>query len=371
MGTAPQELAHKSLVPTVGRLLAAYLVEPGADAEQAAAGIAAAGLAGIQTRSLAEVMALKACRLLVIDASSIGLEDLLNQLSAARGSSSVVALVDDPVQELAVLRSGAKAALRKPISASLLAWHLAQIRSRSAEAAAEQKSGELHTLQARAESLQRLATVITHEMSGPLGAVLVNAGTLRDRLARDRQSGQASWQALEELTAAIEDAGKRVRRSMDEMRSLARSGIRPPVRTNLAEAAKSAIAGVANPQQVAIGLKVEEDVHALALPDLLRHVLENLISNALHAVREVPSPQVTARVYAQAGEARISIRDNGAGVPPHLRARIFEPYFTTKGDEGMGVGLALCRELVARMGGALTLSSAGGGACFRVRLRPA
>ena len=116
--------------------------------------------------------------------------------------------------------------------------------------------------------------------------------------------------------------------------------------------------------------EIASDEHAFASPELLRHVLENPVANALHAAQTAAAPQVTVRVYSLTGESRVSVRDNGLGVPAHLRERIFEPFFTTR-EEGTGVGLALCRELVARMGGALTLSSTGGGARFRVRLRPA
>jgi C4-dicarboxylate-specific signal transduction histidine kinase len=82
-------------------------------------------------------------------------------------------------------------------------------------------------------------------------------------------------------------------------------------------------------------------------------------------------PQGTVRVYRWSGEARISVRDNGPGVKQELRSHIFEPFFSTKAEESVGGGLALCRELVARMGGALTLASGEDGACFRIHLRPA
>jgi C4-dicarboxylate-specific signal transduction histidine kinase len=75
------------------------------------------------------------------------------------------------------------------------------------------------------------------------------------------------------------------------------------------------------------------------------------------------------RVYSASGEARISVRDNGPGVPAALRQRIFEPFFTTKGERGTGLGLVLVRHAVSRMGGTLSLGPSEHGAVFRIRLR--
>ncbi len=73
---------------------------------------------------------------------------------------------------------------------------------------------------------------------------------------------------------------------------------------------------------------------------------------------------VLVRVYAASGEARISVRDNGPGVPAALRQRIFEPFFTTKGERGTGLGLVLVRHAVSRMGGTLSLGPANAARCF-------
>jgi C4-dicarboxylate-specific signal transduction histidine kinase len=95
----------------------------------------------------------------------------------------------------------------------------------------------------------------------------------------------------------------------------------------------------------------------------------NLVQNALDATEGQQRRHVLVRVYASSGEARISVRDNGPGVPAPLRQRIFEPFFTTKGERGTGLGLVLVRHAVSRMGGTLSLGPTEKGAVFRVRLR--
>ena len=73
---------------------------------------------------------------------------------------------------------------------------------------------------------------------------------------------------------------------------------------------------------------------------------------------------------AAADMIRITVADNGPGIPPHLRARIFEPYFTTKPTGmGLGVGLAVSLGIVEAHGGTLTVDSpADGGAAFTITL---
>ena len=114
----------------------------------------------------------------------------------------------------------------------------------------------------------------------------------------------------------------------------------------------------------------------VADPDQLRAVLTNLILNALEAMTGPSVAGSRLRLSlgledAPGGEAGqdlvVSVEDDGPGVPPELRERIFHPFFTTR-ESGSGVGLALAQKLVAGHGGALELADGEGGAVFRVRL---
>jgi nitrogen fixation/metabolism regulation signal transduction histidine kinase len=98
---------------------------------------------------------------------------------------------------------------------------------------------------------------------------------------------------------------------------------------------------------------------------LMRRVLSNLLKNAVEAVRP-------ARARVHIGIARfndlgvITIADEGPGVEPALRSRIFDPYFTTKGD-GTGLGLAIVKKIVLQHGGEIaTGERPGGGALFTI-----
>jgi signal transduction histidine kinase len=100
-------------------------------------------------------------------------------------------------------------------------------------------------------------------------------------------------------------------------------------------------------------------------PGELNQVWTNLIDNASDAAASV----VTVRTAAVDGSVVVEVRDDGAGVPPELQDRIWEPFFTTKAvGEGTGLGLDIARRLVEQHGGELTLTSEPGDTRFCVRL---
>nr|PZN16595.1 MAG: hypothetical protein DIU78_24890 [Pseudomonadota bacterium] len=103
--------------------------------------------------------------------------------------------------------------------------------------------------------------------------------------------------------------------------------------------------------------------------DQVVQVVTNLLQNALDAVAGRAEPRVTVEVRPHdAHQVCIRVIDNGPGVAPELRARLFQPYATTK-EHGTGLGLAIAHRLVVEHGGEIEYRDAeGGGAEFRVVL---
>jgi C4-dicarboxylate-specific signal transduction histidine kinase len=113
--------------------------------------------------------------------------------------------------------------------------------------------------------------------------------------------------------------------------------------------------------RVTLRTQIAPDVPPVAAaPHALEQILINLLANALDAVSGSPAPivQVRARVMAENPRfASIEVADNGLGIAKALRARLFESFFTTKGDEqGTGLGLAVSREIARGAGGELALA---------------
>jgi signal transduction histidine kinase len=128
--------------------------------------------------------------------------------------------------------------------------------------------------------------------------------------------------------------------------------------------------------------EVGDDVTTPPLPvTAYSGVLLNLFTNALKAVTAAQSsikkPRITFRGWNEKGKHIIEVADNGVGIPPDLQKRIWEPLYTTTSDvgnplgSGMGLGLTIVKQVVAEMGGTVSLVSRpppGFTTCFRVVL---
>ncbi len=91
----------------------------------------------------------------------------------------------------------------------------------------------------------------------------------------------------------------------------------------------------------------------------LIRVLNNLVKNALQAIPEDRSGLISLELQRQRQLALLAVRDNGAGIPEALRDKVFQPNFTTK-SSGMGLGLAMCRDIVEMAGGQLYFETVEG-----------
>ncbi len=107
-------------------------------------------------------------------------------------------------------------------------------------------------------------------------------------------------------------------------------------------------------------LKGDPEIHAV--PGEIRQLVANLVSNSIDAVED--GGQIRIRVSSsrqwddrQVPGVRLTVADNGAGIPPEVRHRIFEPFVTTKKDVGTGLGLWVCKSIVERHGGRIHLRS--------------
>ena len=112
------------------------------------------------------------------------------------------------------------------------------------------------------------------------------------------------------------------------------------------------------------------DVSLKSDPQAIEQVLVNLVLNAIEAVSSnagTESRQVCIRLVVDAGNAHMDVIDNGPGVDPAIRQKLFEPFTTNKPD-GVGLGLATARDLARAQGGEVELVETAERTCFRLRL---
>jgi signal transduction histidine kinase len=115
--------------------------------------------------------------------------------------------------------------------------------------------------------------------------------------------------------------------------------------------------------------ELKTDATVLANKIKLQQVLHNLVKNAADATRDVPNGRISLVVDASDSEGVITVTDNGSGVPPEIMGRIWEPFFTTKGDAGNGIGLDVSRRLIESHKGVINCRSAvNKGTTFEIRL---
>jgi len=110
-----------------------------------------------------------------------------------------------------------------------------------------------------------------------------------------------------------------------------------------------------NKPGISVRLRAAKGLFVRADPTELREVITNLLKNSLDAVER--GGTVAISVEPRAGRVRITVSDDGTGIPKDLLPKIFDPFFTTKGERGTGLGLCLSQQIVERHGGELKLTS--------------
>jgi signal transduction histidine kinase len=305
-------------------------------------------------------------RFALIETALPGALDLLRRINAPEPVMQVLALLGPTETEGPALLAGAAVTLRGPLDITSLLLCMRRFRAQDEISRQPRNAFDQDRESVPATILESVLATIGHEIQNPLAAALASVECLREpdllrRLGED------------ERVAAVDDAAialRRIRDVMGAVTSLVRGTAPDLSRLCLWECAERAVGALSSPE-VRIELAGDEQVRGFANGALLEQVLVNLLQNAIDATVGSPNPQILVRVYRAALEARISIRDNGPGVPLDLRQRIFDPFFTTKGERGTGLGLVLVHHAVGRMGGAVTLGPTQMGAVFRVRLRGA
>jgi PAS domain S-box-containing protein len=236
------------------------------------------------------------------------------------------------------------------------------------------------TLQSRNEALARadelknrfLAT-LAHELRNPQSVLANSAGVLRRHAASDAQ--------VRAVAEMIDRQVHQTQRLIDDLSDLARS-VRGRIQLRMqqldlretARLAVEATQGAIAERRHLLGVSLPDlSVPVTADADRIQQVMVNLLMNA--ARYTPPGGRISLSVAAEGGQGIVRIQDTGAGIPPDQLAEIFELFTQVHPDNvesraGMGIGLALARELVALHGGTIQARSEGigKGSEFIVRL---
>lgn len=215
--------------------------------------------------------------------------------------------------------------------------------------------------QASLAKLGELAAIVAHEVRNPLAGLKGSLQVLGSRLP-DHMPERGIVEAMVERINALNERVNDI---------LMYAGTTPPhlqavpVRAVLTDVVSLARASARDARTVVVQ---GDDAVVTGDPHMLREVFMNLLLNACQASAD--GGGVDIRVVSQDDACRITILDRGRGIAPEVRARIFEPFVTTK-PGGTGLGLAIVQRLLERQGGTIALEDREGGGTAAIVMLPA
>ena len=205
--------------------------------------------------------------------------------------------------------------------------------------------------QAALTNLGQLTAVVAHEVRNPLAGLRASLQILEQRAAdaRDRDIIAAMVQRIDNLNDKVEDLLLYARPKPPRLQAVDIGSLMREV----AHGARVATGSLCPLIDVSGG----EGVLVLADLDMLRAALLNVTMNACQAAG---TGGVEVAIAVHQGYCRIAVHDRGPGIPPDVRERMFEPFFTTRAG-GTGLGLAIVKRLVELLNGTISLGDQSGG----------
>lgn len=201
------------------------------------------------------------------------------------------------------------------------------------------------------KTLGQLAASLAHEINNPLAAAL---GSVQ-LLCMDENLDPNTLNRLQIIDSSLQRAGQKLRSLL-----LIAQNSRHAITVSLAQLLEDLLTMV-NFQVVINKINLRSNLPAssdwIGRPSELARALLYLLNNAIEAVGGRPEAFVDVRLQTSGDTHRITIADNGPGIPPELQEQVFRPFFTTKPAPHNGVGLYLAREIVRSFGGSIHIAS--------------
>ncbi|MCX8188468.1 MAG: ATP-binding protein [Nitrososphaeria archaeon] len=214
----------------------------------------------------------------------------------------------------------------------------------------------------RISAIGETATIIAHDLRNPLQSILNNIYLIEEKVKASEKPQPDLLEKLESIKFQIRYVDKIV----SDLYFYGTTIKAVKTEINLWELIRELISYSPIPSNIKTEIFCEERLAVVSDPIILRHVLSNIITNAVQAMSE--GGRLTIEGKREGEKVVLTITDTGKGIPKEIQARIFEPLFTTK-SKGMGMGLAVCKRLIELLGGQITFHSVEGvGTTFTITL---
>ena len=232
-------------------------------------------------------------------------------------------------------------------------------RQREAEEQIKQNQIEIAHF-SRLNSMGEVASGIAHELNQPLTAIMSYASGVKRRLKDiDKNISKEIFDAIDQTIAQAQRAGEVIHHLKDFLRK----GALSKKQTDINAAINDVLMFISTPisnANISINLKLDKQLPSIYADKIhIEQVVINIINNAVDAIVEAESTKREITISTASYEKdsiRITIADTGPGIASSLIDNIFNPFITTKQD-GMGIGLSLCYNIVDKHGGKITVSS--------------
>jgi two-component system, LuxR family, sensor kinase FixL len=211
----------------------------------------------------------------------------------------------------------------------------------------ELQSELLHV--SRVAELGQMVAALAHEVNQPLTAITAYLSGVRRLLATDKHD--AVPQAMERISEQADRARQIVKRIRDHVNKQETERQVENLLKLIEEACSLALVGV--DQGLRLEIRVDETAAEVLVDKIqIQQVLLNLMRNAAEAMEGSTRRELSIEGIRSGDMVRVSVADTGPGLPATVRARLFEPFVTTK-TNGMGVGLSVSRTIIEAHGGNL------------------
>ncbi len=218
-------------------------------------------------------------------------------------------------------------------------------------------------LSRRLAAIGRLTSGVAHEVKNPINAIVVHLEVLREKL---HEIDPDSRRHMDIIGKEIQRLDRVVQTLVDFTRPVELRLAEIDLRRTLEE-----VVALAAPEAERHGVSITRQFAREPLPvmvdaDLVKQAVLNVVNNGVQAMED--GGQLTITAVRDDGSARVEVRDTGQGIPPDVRDKIFNLYFTTKA-KGSGIGLAMTYRVMQLHNGSVEFESLDGqGTVFRLRL---
>jgi signal transduction histidine kinase len=209
--------------------------------------------------------------------------------------------------------------------------------------------------EAEAAAWQKLISVLTHEIMNSIAPIISLSETLAER-EMDKEEESEEYKIMKQAMEAIHRRSVGLLSFVENYRKLTR--LPQPVMQPIAlKSLLKSLQQLTSSYGIAFSFNVyPEQLILNADKGMVEQLLLNLLKNAKEACEGIENPAISVIAEKVGNSLKISVSDNGQGIVPEARDKIFIPFYSTKA-KGSGIGLSLCKQIVLRHGGKISLNS--------------